>query len=56
MALVDYTGRECWGCGQLSDDIAVNDDWTDEDFDMCSVETNCGSWYCHRDCYRDSRG
>lgn len=53
--LFDYAGYECTGCGRTSEQIAVEDGWTDDDFDCCSSETDSGLWYCNRDCYRDSR-
>jgi hypothetical protein len=54
--LIDFAGHECMGCGQTSDEIALNDGWTDDDFDNNSRTTVEGNWYCHIDCFRDSRG
>lgn len=53
--LVDFKGYECVGCGQTAEEMAKNDGWTDDDFDNNSRETVDGSWYCHIDCFRDSR-
>lgn len=53
--LIDYTGRECMGCGRLSDEMAISDGWTDDDFENNSRRTAEGNWYCHIDCFRDSR-
>ena len=53
--LIDYSGYECTGCGTLSDDLALSDGWTDDHFDENSVTTLCRHWYCHIDCFRDSR-
>ena len=55
MSLLDFSNRECTGCGETSDHIAENDGWTDDDFDNNSVTTVEGNWYCHIDCFRDSR-
>lgn len=52
--LIEYANHECAGCGKNSDELAIEESWTDEDFDSYSVTTNCGFWYCHTDCYRDS--
>ncbi len=54
--LYDYADHECCGCGKSSDQIALEDGWTDEDFSENSLETDWGHWYCHLDCWRDSRG
>ena len=53
--LVDYSGYECMGCGRLSDDIALENGFDDDDFDGYSRTTVEGNWYCHIDCFRDSR-
>ena len=52
--LIDFHNMECMGCGRLSDDIAAQENVTDEDFDNYSRTTDCGHWYCHSDCFRDS--
>lgn len=53
--LTDYKDHECIGCGKTSDEIAEQEGWTDDDFEECSVTTDSGHWYCHSDCYRDSK-
>ena len=55
MTLIDYKDHECVGCGKTSDELAKDEDITDEQFDEYSVATPDGSWYCHSDCYRDSK-
>ncbi len=53
--LIDYAGHECMGCGTTSDELAKKEGWTDDDFDNTSRTTVEGNWYCHIDCFRDSR-
>ncbi len=53
--LIDYAGHECSGCGQTSEEMFECDGWTDEDFENNSRRTVEGNWYCHIDCFRDSR-
>lgn len=53
--LIDFEGYECSGCGETSEEIAKNEGWTDDDFDNNSRTTIEGNWYCHIDCFRDSR-
>jgi len=54
--LIDFAGYECNGCGKTSEEMAQNDEWTDDDFHNNSRTTVEGNWYCHIDCFRDSRG
>ena len=53
--LVDFARYECMGCGETSEEIAKSEGWTDDDFDNNSRTTVEGNWYCHIDCFRDSR-
>lgn len=52
--IIDFAGYECTGCGRTTEQMSVEDGWTDEDFDNNQVSTNSGLWYCHRDCLRDT--
>ena len=54
ITLIDYAKKECSGCGRMSEQIAEDDGFTDDDFDRESMTTNCGDWYHHRDCFTDS--
>jgi|KBSSwiStaDraftv2_1062776.scaffolds.fasta_scaffold881009_3 hypothetical protein len=51
----EYKGYECFGCGRTAEQINKEDGWTDFDFEECSRTTVEGNWYCHIDCFRDSR-
>jgi len=53
--LYDFAGHQCVGCGRTSEEIAMYEGWNDDDFDNNSKTTNSGLWYCHEDCFRDSR-
>lgn len=53
--LVDFAGLECAGCGTTSEQLVEQEDWTEKDIDDNGVWLNCGDWYCHDDCLRDSR-
>lgn len=53
--LLDFANHECTGCAKTSEDLANNEGWTDDDFDNNSRTTVEGNWYCHIDCFRDSR-
>jgi len=53
--LTEYSNHECCGCGQTAIEISICDGWTDNDFDNNSRSTVEGNWYCHTDCFRDSR-
>ena len=53
--LIEYRGYECMGCGETAEQIAESDGWTDDDFENNSRRTIEGNWYCHIDCFRDSR-
>ena len=50
----DFYYRECCGCGRDSNQIVTEDEITYDDLEWSSKETDCGMWYCHADCYRDS--
>lgn len=54
ITLSDFANHDCMGCGRTSEEIAKEEDYTDEDFDENSRTTLCGNWYHHIDCYRDS--
>ncbi len=45
---------ECVGCGITSEDLK-SEGWTDNNIDENSVWMDCGHWYCHDDCLKDSR-
>jgi len=45
---------ECAGCGRTSGQIVAEDNCTFEELEWESKTSNCGLWYCHIDCYRDS--
>lgn len=53
--LIDYLNHECTGCGMTSEQLVDNEGWTEDDLDNNSVTTVEGNWYCHIDCFRDSR-
>lgn len=53
--MVCEVDRECVGCGRTSTEIRVEDQCTQDQLDDYSVTTDSGLWYCHSDCYRDSR-
>lgn len=53
--LVDFAGLECAGCGITSEQLVYQEGWSEDDIDSNSRTTNCGNWYCHTDCFRDSR-
>jgi uncharacterized protein YqkB len=53
--LVDFAGLECAGCGITSEQLVYEEDWSEDDIDSNSRTTNCGNWYCHIDCFKDSR-
>jgi Zn ribbon nucleic-acid-binding protein len=47
--------KECVGCGRDSNQIVKEDACTYIELEENSIELDCGFWYCHHDCYRDSR-
>lgn len=47
--------NECMGCGQTPEEVMQECNFTEDELDEYCVYTNSGHWYCHRDCYRDSR-
>ncbi|HEY2811780.1 MAG TPA: hypothetical protein VGJ00_10390 [Rhabdochlamydiaceae bacterium] len=51
----DFYNRECAGCGRDCHQIVKEDSCTYEDLEWESKTEECGLWYCHTDCYRDSR-
>ncbi len=53
--LIDFAGLECSGCGITSEQLVYEESWSEDDIDSNSRTTNCGNWYCHIDCFRDSR-
>jgi len=53
--LAEWIGYECVGCGRTSVQIQKEEGWNGFDFDDNSKTTNSGLWYCHIDCYRDSK-
>jgi uncharacterized protein YqkB len=53
--LVDFAGLECAGCGITSEQLVYEEDWSEDDIDSNSRTTNRGNWYCHIDCFKDSR-
>lgn len=53
--LVDFAGLECAGCGITSEKLVCEEGWTEADIDNNSKTTVEGNWYCHIDCFRDSR-
>ncbi len=46
--------KECAGCGQTASQVMEQWETTEEEMEEEAVYTNCGNWYCHSDCYRDS--
>ncbi len=46
---------ECNGCGLTTEQIEDMDGWNEADFEENSIRTVEGNWYCHIDCFRDSR-
>lgn len=53
--LIDYAGLECIGCGITSEQLVSQEGWDEKDIEQCSVWEDCGWWYCHYHCKRDSR-
>lgn len=53
--LIDFAGYMCTGCDITAEELVYQEGWTKEDIDNNQVETNCGNWYCHSHCLRDSR-
>jgi len=51
----EFYTRECVGCGRNSNQIVKDDACTFVELEWHSKTTECGLWYCHHDCYRDSR-
>jgi hypothetical protein len=51
----EYKGYECCGCGKTAEQINEEEGWSDRDFEECSRRTVEGNWYCHIDCFRDTR-
>jgi hypothetical protein len=47
--------RECCGCGRNTLEIISDDEISHDDLEWSSKELDSGEWYCHADCYRDSR-
>lgn len=46
---------DCMGCGLSAEEIMMECDITLDELEEDAVYTNSGFWYCHHDCYRDSR-
>ena len=53
--LIDFGGLECTGCGITSEQLVYEEGWSEDDIDNNSRTTCEGNWYCHIDCFRDSR-
>jgi hypothetical protein len=51
----EFYTRECVGCGRDSNQIVKEDECSYIELEEYSIELDCGFWYCHQDCYRDSR-
>lgn len=51
----DFYLNECAGCGRTTEEIVKELDCSYEEIEDESKTTNCGLWYCHMDCFRDSR-
>ena len=60
IAYYDAHYGECYGCGktfsQVVDDDSANTVDELEQIASCYESTDHGAYYCHIDCYRDSRG
>lgn len=46
---------DCAGCGKNVEQVLIDYETNIEEVEEYSVWTNCGWWYCHTDCYRDSK-
>lgn len=53
--LNDYSDNECTGCGKTPEEIMQEQGIDEIEIEECAVTTNSGLWYCHEDCFRDSR-
>lgn len=53
--LVDFAGLECAGCEITSEQLVYQEGWSEDDIDSNSRTTVEGNWYCHIDCFKDSR-
>jgi hypothetical protein len=45
---------QCDGCGMTGKELKQQG-WDDEDIENEQWVLDCGTRYCHRDCYRDCR-
>lgn len=52
----EYENKECTGCGVTTAQLIENELCTRKQIEEYAVITNSGMWYCHEDCFRDSRG
>jgi hypothetical protein len=48
-------GLECTGCSITPESLIKDEGFTEEEIEEYSVFMDCGFWYCHRYCLRDSQ-
>lgn len=51
----DFYNNECTGCGSTTKKLVDEYECTYEEIEENSITTSSGLWYCHIDCFRDSR-
>ncbi len=49
-----YVDVWCEGCNRSIQEVAEDSGCSVDEVDEDSLSTNSGSWYCHRDCFKDT--